>query len=148
MALGEIVEHAGSEARRTTGPQRALASPDSYDLYVIRKRHLWRPPTDVYETDQHVIVKVEIAGMDEGGLRISLANGRLSVTGERREGASPASKLTYQNMEILYGEFQTQVDIGWSVDESAIEAHYEAGFLCITLPKAPQRRIPITTRDS
>ena len=108
-------------------------------------RRVWRPPTDVYETDGRVVVKVEIAGMREDDFVISYADRRLVIAGCRRD---PVGKLIYQNMEIRYGEFRTEVRIGWALDESAIEATYDGGFLFVFLPKqALRHRIPVTPQN-
>lgn len=101
----------------------------------------WRPPTDVYETDVAAVVKVEIAGVHREDIDVSLANRILTVTGTRQD---PADKLTYQQMEIKYGSFRTDVFLPWPVRENDIEANYEDGFLLIVLPKARERRrVPI-----
>lgn len=106
----------------------------------VRESHLWRPPTDVYETDSYVIVKVEIAGMTEDDFNISLSNRTLTVSGFRRD---PADKLAYQQMEIAYGEFRTQVYLPWPIDEDNVEAIYEDGFLQVVLPKARGKQVLI-----
>jgi HSP20 family protein len=107
---------------------------------VVRQSKIWRPPTDVYETDAHVIVKVEVAGMQEGDFAVALNARTLSISGVRRD---PAEKLAYQQMEILYGEFETEVYLPWTVDEDSIEATYQDGFLSVRLPKSTPRHIPI-----
>ena len=102
----------------------------------------WRPPTDVYETDTSAVVRVEIAGVEKEDIEISFANRVLTVTGRRRD---PAAKLTYQQMEIKYGDFRTDVFLPWAVKEQNVEANYEDGFLVIVLPKAKgKRKVPIT----
>lgn len=111
-----------------------------YEWYGARSRRLWRPPTDVYETDSHVVVKVEVAGMREDDFKISLVDRHLIISGRRRD---PVGKLVYHNMEIRYGEFLSEVWLSWALDQSAIEASYEDGFLFIKLPKAKEHRVPI-----
>ena len=107
---------------------------------LTRQHKVWRPPTDVYETDSHVIVKVEIAGMRAEDFSISLNAQTLLISGVR---ADPAEKLAYQQMEIPYGQFETEVYIPWTVDEDAINATYQNGFLSVLLPKAMPRRVPV-----
>lgn len=105
-----------------------------------RAHKVWRPPTDVYETDQYVVVKVEIAGMNREDFAISLEAKTLTIAGIRRD---PANKLAYQQMEILYGEFEARVHLPWSIDEGGIEATYQDGFLSVLLPKAKPRQVPV-----
>lgn len=106
---------------------------------------VWRPPTDVFETDDSAVVIVEIAGLAEGDFEISL-NGRvLIVSGERHD---PAEKLAYQQMEIRYGRFRTEVHVPWALESSGQSAVYEDGFLRITLRKAQSRRVPVKVSQS
>ena len=108
---------------------------------AARQHKAWRPPTDVYETDDCVVVKVEIAGMEDEDFGISLDGKRLIISGIRRD---PASKLGYQQMEILYGHFETDVLVARAVDEEKIEATYQGGFLVVHLPKVKPRTVPVT----
>jgi HSP20 family protein len=103
----------------------------------------WYPPTDVYETDDCVIVKVEIAGMAEEDFSIALEGNKLTISGIRRD---PAAKLAYQQMEILYGHFQTHVHLFRAIDEDEIEATYRQGFLVVRLPKAKPHQVPVVSQ--
>jgi HSP20 family molecular chaperone IbpA len=99
----------------------------------MRQEKTWRPATDVYETKNAVVVKAEIAGMQEQDFNISLSNRNLVITGVRRD---PDSKLAYQQLEIPYGRFRTQVFLPYAVDQEKITASYKNGFLSVVLPKA------------
>ncbi len=124
---------------------RAGTVDSTRDWLISPQRRIWRPPTDVYETDGRVVVKVEISGMQEDDFAISFADRRLVIAGRRPD---PVGKLVYQNMEIRYGEFRTEVRVGWALDEAAIEATYEGGFLYVYLPKqALQHHIPVTSQS-
>ncbi len=105
---------------------------------------VWRPPTDVYETDDSAVVTVEIAGLAQGDYEITLVGRLLVITGERRD---PAAKLAYQQMEIRYGKFRTQIHLPWALDTAGQLASYENGFLRVTLRKAQTRRIPVRVAD-
>ncbi|MHB9032414.1 MAG: Hsp20/alpha crystallin family protein [Anaerolineae bacterium] len=101
----------------------------------------WRPPTDVYETGEHVVIKVEIAGMKTEDFSISFDDRRLVISGCRRD---RTEKIIYQNMEIPYGEFRTEVKVSWPIVQTDIEALYEGGFLYVKLPKRTREiRVPI-----
>ena len=102
---------------------------------------LWRPPTDVYETDDAVIVKIEIAGMKPDDFRISFVDRMLTVTGVRQD---VDAKLSYHCLEIPYGEFRAEVFLSGTYIADEIEAKYESGFLYITLPKSKrEHRVPV-----
>jgi HSP20 family molecular chaperone IbpA len=132
----------GQERDKPTSarPHAPRGPASDYELYYARRARVWRPPTDVYETDEHVVVKVEVPGMADDDFSISLDQGRLVITGRRQD--MPGA-LVYHNMEIHYGEFRTEVQIDWTVAEGAVEATYERGFLYIRLPKPRQHRIPV-----
>jgi HSP20 family protein len=101
---------------------------------------IWRPPTDVYETDSSVVVVIEIAGLAQDNYEILLRGRTLIIAGERRD---PAEKLAYQQMEIRHGRFRTEVHLPWALEPTGQQATYENGFLKIILPKATVRRVPI-----
>ena len=124
-----------------------LGEPVASQRWIAARQHkVWRPPTDVYETDDCVVVKVEIAGMEDEDFQISLDGKRLIISGIRRD---PASKLGYQQMEILYGHFETDVHLARAIEEDRIEATYQNGFLVVRLPKVKPRTVPvISVEDS
>lgn len=103
---------------------------------------VWHPPTDVYETDDSVVIMIEIAGLKQNEYELTLANRVLIVSGRRRD---PAEKLAYHQMEIRYGEFRVQVFLPWPLagKDRSIEATYEEGFLRIALPKREAIRVPV-----
>lgn len=100
----------------------------------------WQPPTDVYETDEAVVVQVEIAGMRETDFKIVVQDRLLIITGQRSD---PRPKVAYHQLEVRYGEFRCEVYLHWIVDEADITATYNDGFLEIRLPKARSRRIKV-----
>lgn len=94
----------------------------------------WRPPTDVYETSDRVVIKIEIAGMNSDDFEISFADRILQIRGVRRD---KQHKLSYHCLEVQYGEFLSEVYLPGNYAATSIEAQYENGFLTITLPKVP-----------
>jgi len=107
---------------------------------VAQHTHAWRPPTDVFETDDAVIIRVEVAGMRESDFNVTLADQLLIVTGYRQD---PSPKVTYHQMELRYGDFHVEVYLHWAIGESGIQAVYDNGFLQIVLPKARKQQIRI-----
>jgi HSP20 family protein len=140
------------EQKRATGVDRIhvemlgmLSEPLPGQRWVSARKHkTWRPPTDVYETDDCVVVKVEIAGMRQEDFSISLEAKKLVIGGIRYD---PAAKLSYQQMEILYGHFETHVLLPRAIEVEQIEATYRNGFLSVRLPKARPRQVPVVSTD-
>lgn len=100
----------------------------------------WTPPTDVYETAQDIIVRVEIAGVNIDDFDIDFSKGILAIRGNR---ADASARKAFHRMEIRYGNFQVNVKISIPVNAGAITAEYRDGLLFIQLPKAETKRIVI-----
>ena len=111
----------------------------------VGRQKAWRPPTDVYETEDNVIVKAEVAGMSEEDFTISLSNRSLQISGVRRD---PDCKLAYQQLEIPYGHFYTEVFLPYAVAYDEIRATYESGFLTVVLPKAQVHQVHISDKNA
>lgn len=105
---------------------------------------VWRPPTDVYETDEVILIRVEIAGMNPQDFRVHFDNGRLIIQG-RRDDACRHQKRIFRQMEINYGPFGVIVALSEPVDGAGIHATYRNGLLEITVPKLKPRatKVPI-----
>lgn len=112
---------------------------------VWQHAQTWRPPTDVFETDDAVIVRVEIAGMHEADFTVTLHEQLLSITGVRTD---PSPKVAYHQLEVRYGEFKSEVYLHWAVDPAGISASYQDGFLVVVLPKARARRVKVVDADT
>ena len=101
---------------------------------------VWSPPTDVYETDNDYVVRVEIAGMREEDFEITVENNFLMISGSRPD---VAERRAYQQMEIRFGKFETVVGLPGPINLEASRADYKEGFLTVTLPKAKSSQIQI-----
>jgi HSP20 family protein len=101
----------------------------------------WRPPTDVYESDDHIIIKVEIAGMSQENFEITFYKNVLSISGCRTDENS--SIRSFHQLEIGYGEFLSTIEINIPIQVDQAEAIYNNGFLILMLPKAKPKSIKI-----
>lgn len=111
-------------------------SPDLVHLHLTMRSPAWRPPTDVYEIDDAVIVRVEIAGMHETDFSIILDGRYLSIRGVRQD---VTERRAYHQMEIRFGEFNVDVEMPAAIDVENVQATYQNGFLKIILPKVHVR---------
>jgi HSP20 family protein len=102
--------------------------------------HLWRPPTDIYETEDEIVILVEIAGMTEEGFNISVDQKSVTIRGTR---PNPEVKRVFFQMELNYGEFVIDIEISkpFAVDQAS--ADYRDGFLKVCLPKAKLKQINV-----
>ncbi len=105
------------------------------------RSHIWRPPTDLYETENSYVARVEIAGVIEADISIHFCNTSLTITGIRPD---TAERRAFHQMEINYGQFRSDIEIPGPVAGDQIQAEYHNGFLTITLPKALPKPINLT----
>jgi HSP20 family protein len=97
----------------------------------------WTPNTDVYETADHLVVKMEIAGIDKDDLEITLNDRLLLVRGYRKDPCRQRQhRCSFRQMEIDYGYFERRIVIPRSVDGSRVRAQFHNGFLHVELPKS------------
>src|SRR5271165_5433424 len=95
----------------------------------------WVPNTDVYATDNGLVVKVELAGMRSDHLEITVEGNRLRISGNRPDGCR-APKCSFLVMEINYGPFESVLELPPGYDLSQAKAAYLNGFLRIDVPLA------------
>ena len=107
----------------------------------LRRAVIWVPPTDVFETEDQIVVQVEIAGVRQADLSVSLQDRRLIITGTR---ADPGpTQRAYHQMQVRFGDFGTEVELPAPVDENQVSAAYVDGFLRIVLPKRRPHQIDV-----
>ena len=100
----------------------------------------WTPLTDVVECAEGLLVRMELAGVEEQRLRVRLEGGALVVEGER-PGPCQAARhagLRFRQMELEYGPFRRVVPLPFPVAGARAEAQLERGVLEIFLPRAAQ----------
>lgn len=106
----------------------------------------WVPNTDVYSTDNGLVIKVELAGMRSENLEITVEGQRLRICGSRPDGCR-APKCSFLVMEINYGPFESVLELPSGYDLSQAKATYVNGFLRIDVPMAQTQtktsRVPI-----
>ena len=101
---------------------------------------VWSPPTDVYETEEAVIVRVEVAGMREEDFEVTLEERFLTIRGTRPD---ISERRAYHQLEIPFGEFVSDVELPVPVAADQIEAIYQSGFLRLVLPKKTPHQIRV-----
>lgn len=120
------------------------------DRMFGRAQTAFRPNMDVYfsKTENSMIVKLELAGIDPDTIHLEAQDHTLLVKGHRID-MRPQDKV-YQQMEIAYGPFERRIHLPVDIDATKASAGYEDGFLEIMLPiteKPEMKRIPINLRE-
>jgi len=103
--------------------------------------HVWHPATDLLETKDDYIVKLEVGGMESKGFTINFYKDVLSIIGYR---AGEDKEGSYHRMEIPFGDFYISVKIPNEIMINSIEAFYENGFLTVILPKTKPVHVEIS----
>ena len=106
-------------------------------LPALASHSAWTPNTDVYDTPEGLVVKMEIAGIEKEDLEITLNDRLLLVRGHRKDPCRQ-KRCSFRQMEIDYGTFERRIIIPRSVDGSRVRAQFQNGFLQIELPKSQQ----------
>ncbi len=106
----------------------------------------WAPPIDVHETADRYVVTAELPGISQDDIQIHINEGRLTLSGVRRERDRPCDQ--FHRVERGHGSFSRTFQLPVPVDAGAIVADLREGVLTVTCPKVPQdpssKRIRIT----
>lgn len=105
----------------------------------------WSPSTDIYETKDEYVFKIEVPGMTRDNIEIEFKDDTLIIKGERKE-ESEVKKEDYHRIERICGSFTRSFNIPKNVDEKKIDAAIKDGILELHIPKkeeAKAKAIPI-----
>jgi HSP20 family protein len=105
----------------------------------------WTPPVDVFETDDRFVVMVELPGLTQDDVQLQHHDGRLTISGVRRERESPCEQ--FHRIERGHGSFSRTFQLPLSIDAERITADLRDGVLTVTCLKvndASARRIQIS----
>jgi len=98
---------------------------------------LWRPSTDVYETDDAVVVRMEAPGLLVEDISVTLHGSSLVVRGMRRD-RHPDIKKRVLQLEVHYGLFERVIPLPETIRYEEADAGYVDGFLVVTIPKCEE----------
>jgi len=113
---------------------------DTFRWRITSRPHAWRPPTDVYELENTLIVRVEVAGMRESDFTISLVDRMLTIRGVRQD---TSERRAYHQMEIRSGKFEVAIGLPSGINIEDATAEYSQGFLTIIFPKMQAKQIEV-----
>jgi HSP20 family protein len=99
----------------------------------------WTPAFDVFEDKDNVYVRAELAGMRKEDIDLSLHNGSLSISGERKADEKIKEAEVYR-AERFFGRFQRTITLPTPVAADKIKAQYKDGILSVSLPKAEEAK--------
>jgi len=110
----------------------------------------WSPAADLVVSPQGARILVELAGVPQSAVRVTLRGRKIEISGRRQAPGEPA-EAHYHRAEIYFGQFRRVIELPWDADPAKVTAQFRNGMLEIELsPKpAPVRRdVPIEEHES
>jgi HSP20 family protein len=98
----------------------------------------WTPALDLHQNSENVVAVVELPGMRKEDIEISLQDGTLIISGERKDESTQENGAT--RTERSTGKFRRSVTLPTRVDVTKVSATYKDGILTVTLPKAEEAK--------
>ena len=115
-----------------------------FEESVVRPRSGELAPTmrgtlavDMWETDDDIMVKTAVAGVDPEDIDISMTGDTLTIKGETRV-EEETEEENYVCREMRYGSFSRSITVPMPVASEEAEAEFEDGMLTLRLPKAEE----------
>lgn len=100
-------------------------------------RDVMLPELDVRENAEQFTIEVELPGVDEKDVSVTLANGALTIKGEKKSQREEKDENTYM-AERSYGAFERSLRMPDTIDENKLEARFDKGVLKIVAQKKPE----------
>jgi HSP20 family protein len=95
------------------------------------------PELDVRENGQAFTIEAELPGVEEKDVDVTLANGLLTIKGEKKDEREEKGE-TYYRSERSFGSFERTLRLPDTIDDGRVEARFDKGVLTITAPKRPE----------
>lgn len=106
-------------------------------LFTTSDTDVVLPTLDLKDIDKAIVIEVELPGVDEKDVTLTVKDGVLSLKGEKRHSKEEKGENHYL-MERSYGSFMRSVPLPDSIDENKVEAKYDKGVLTIVAEKRPE----------
>ena len=100
---------------------------------------MWNPVVDLYEKDDHFVIKAELPGVNKKDIAIDLKDRVLTLSGERSY-ENEVKEENYYRRERSYGKFQRAFTLPADVDSDKIKAEFNDGLLQIEVPKPEEQK--------
>ena len=124
-----------TDFRRTIDEMFLLINPLS-----THSQQMWRPPIDVYETSDEIVILTDIAGVNREELHVEIGPRTVKISGRRRE-RPLRENMRYSLAEIPYGYFERSLALPAPIEMETVSAAYADGLLQIRMQKAPLNKV-------
>jgi HSP20 family protein len=99
----------------------------------------WTPACDIYEDEEEIVVRADLAAVDPKDVEIRFENGVLTLKGERKLDQQD-KRENYHRLELSYGTFTRGFSLPATIDSEKIRAESKHGVLLIHLPKKAEAK--------
>jgi len=99
----------------------------------------WAPPVDIYETEDAIVLKAELPGIDPQDVEVRVEDNTLYLKGERKY-EKEVNEQNYHRIERSYGSFARSFSLPNSISAEKVKAEYKDGLLTLTMPKREEAK--------
>jgi HSP20 family protein len=99
----------------------------------------WAPPVDIYETEDAIVLKAELPGIDPKDVEVRVEDNTLYLKGERNY-EKEVKEQNYHRIERSYGSFARSFSLPNSISADKVKAEYKDGLLTLTMPKREEAK--------
>ena len=99
----------------------------------------WAPAVDIYETDNDIVLKAELPGVDPKDVEVRVEDNTLYLKGVRNY-EKEVKEQNYHRIERSYGSFARSFSLPNSIDAEKVKAEYKDGLLTLTMPKREEAK--------
>jgi HSP20 family protein len=99
----------------------------------------WAPAVDIFETENSIVLKAELPGVDPKDVEVRVEDNTLYLKGERKF-EKETKEENYHRIERSYGSFARSFVLPNSMDAEKVAAEYQDGLLTLTLPKREEAK--------
>ena len=104
-----------------------------------RGSYPWTPAVDMVDEKDAIVVKVDLPGLDQKDIEVTVQDGTLTIRGERKE-EKEETKDNYYCSERSYGAFLRSLPLPQGVEADQVKATFKKGVLEVRLPKAKEAK--------
>lgn len=100
----------------------------------------WRPSVDMYETNDDVVVRADLPGVDRDNLEVTVTDNSLTIKGESKREHEMESGSVFRR-ERAYGQFMRTLPISAGIKADEAKASFNHGVLEIVIPKTEESKV-------
>lgn len=105
----------------------------------VSKEGTWLPSLDISEDKENIVIKVDLPGVKQNDIDISIHGNILTIKGERKR-EEESKDRNYHRIERFFGSFVRSLSLPQYVDTNKVKASYKDGVLEITIPKTEEAK--------